>query len=194
MQIGQEPAGSSTWLNSEQATVSAVLEAMETHSWIHLACHGIQDQLEPTKSAFALYDGRLDLETISSLTASKSSSSSLATSDRQGQKNKNNRCLAFLSACQTATGSEQLPEEAVHLAAGMLMAGYKTVLATMWSISDKHAPMVAEDVYRQLSKDSLLQTHEGQAAYALHYAVERLREVVGETSFMTWVPFIHLGV
>ena len=32
--------------------------------------------------------------------------------------------LAFLSACQTATGYEKLPEEAVHLVAGMLAAGF----------------------------------------------------------------------
>jgi CHAT domain-containing protein len=35
-----------------------------------------------------------------------------------------NADLAFLSACQTSTGDEKLPDEAVHLAAGMLAAGY----------------------------------------------------------------------
>jgi CHAT domain-containing protein len=186
-----------TWLNAEQATIGAVTEVMESHNWIHLACHGIQDQAEPTKSAFALYDGRLDLETISSRTIfdSSDSTSPMVLSLDQGKKNKQ-KSLAFLSACQTATGSEQLPEEAVHIAAGMLMAGYTTVLATMWSISDKYAPMVAEDIYRRLmaEDESCLRTHEGQAAYALHYAIGRLREVVGESNFMTWVPFIHLGV
>jgi CHAT domain-containing protein len=38
--------------------------------------------------------------------------------------------LAFLSACQTATGDENLAGEAVYLAAGMLLAGYRGVIAT----------------------------------------------------------------
>jgi CHAT domain-containing protein len=33
--------------------------------------------------------------------------------------------FAFLSACQTATGDEKLSEEAVYLAAGLLLAGYR---------------------------------------------------------------------
>ncbi|KAI0082963.1 hypothetical protein BDY19DRAFT_981531, partial [Irpex rosettiformis] len=51
-----------------------------------------------------------------------------------------NADLAVLSACQTATGDEKLSEEAVHLAAGMLNIGYKSVIGTMWSISDYIAP------------------------------------------------------
>ncbi|CAE6487268.1 unnamed protein product [Rhizoctonia solani] len=47
-----------------------------------------------------------------------------------------NKGLAFLSACQTATGDTNLPDEAVHLASGMLMAGYPSVIATMWSVMD----------------------------------------------------------
>lgn len=42
--------------------------------------------------------------------------------------------FAFLSACQMATGDEQLTEESVHVAAGMLLAGYGSIVATMWSI------------------------------------------------------------
>ncbi|KAJ6529941.1 hypothetical protein DFH09DRAFT_934658, partial [Mycena vulgaris] len=41
-----------------------------------------------------------------------------------------------LSACQTARGAKGLQEESVHLAAGMLLAGYRGVIATMWSIMD----------------------------------------------------------
>ena len=52
--------------------------------------------------------------------------------------------LAFLSACQTAKGDEDLSDEAIHIAAGMLFVG--------WSISDKLAPEVAKDMYEQLSQ------------------------------------------
>jgi CHAT domain-containing protein len=40
--------------------------------------------------------------------------------------------LAFLSACQTARGSERLPDQAVHLAASMLFCGFRSVVGTMW--------------------------------------------------------------
>jgi CHAT domain-containing protein len=42
--------------------------------------------------------------------------------------------LAYPSACHTSAGDEKLSEEAVHLAAGMMAAGYRGVLATMWEI------------------------------------------------------------
>ncbi|KIJ46697.1 hypothetical protein M422DRAFT_249861 [Sphaerobolus stellatus SS14] len=165
-------------LSSEQATVSKVLQEMSQNEWVHLACHGIQNIKHPLKSAFALYDGKLELEAL------------MKTTFKDAQ-------LAFLSACETATGDENLPEEAIHLAAGMLTAGFPSVIATMWSIGDKDAPIVAEAFYSNLlrskrncgQKDSQL-----RAAYALHEAVKELREKVGEKSFIKWVPFVHFGL
>jgi CHAT domain-containing protein len=40
--------------------------------------------------------------------------------------------LAFLSACETAVGTENLPDEAMHLAASLQFAGFRSVVATMW--------------------------------------------------------------
>ncbi|KAJ7121058.1 CHAT domain-containing protein [Mycena epipterygia] len=101
--------------------------------------------------------------------------------------------FAFLSACQTATGALNLEEESVHLAAGMLVAGYQGVIATMWSIMDNDAPQVAADVYEHLFKTS--PPDPTRAAEALHLAVTKLREESGrKKSFFHWVPFIHVGV
>ncbi|KAG8697812.1 hypothetical protein FRC11_014836, partial [Ceratobasidium sp. 423] len=108
-----------------QATTTAVLDAMEKHDWVHLACHAHQNVEDPTKSGFFLHDGTLDLASIN-------------------QRSFKNKGLAFLSACQTATGDEKLPDEAVHLASGMLNAGYASVIATMWSVHDADAPLVAD--------------------------------------------------
>ncbi|KAG8738820.1 hypothetical protein FRC11_001119, partial [Ceratobasidium sp. 423] len=159
-------------LTGDQATTTAVLDAMEQHDWVHLACHAHQNVKDPTKSGFYLHDGTLDLATIS----------------RRSFKNKG---LAFLSACQTATGDEKLPDEAIHLASGMLMAGYPSVIATMWSIKDSDAPFVADKVYGRLMKDGKIGT--GEAGEALHYAVAALRDNVGEKEFARWVPYIHIG-
>lgn len=163
-------------LRAELATVSSVVAGMQKHSWAHFACHALQDTREPTRSAFCLQDG--------SLTLSELITKSFPHAD-----------FAFLSACQTATGAESLSEEAVHLAAGMLAAGYTSVIATMWSIKDDDAPLVADEVYRHLVQNSEIDS--SRAAHALHHAVQRLRnklDASGSQSFLSWVPFIHVGM
>ena len=162
-------------LPGELATVEHVLEGMEERSWVHLACHAVQHRSLPTESAFCLHNGNLTLSKIIT-------------------KSFPNADFAFLSACQTATGDEKLPDEAVHLAAGMLAAGYRSVIATMWSIGDNDAPLIAGEVYQRLlcgpTPDSSL------AAHALHHAVKELRkklEQTGSPGFLSWVPFIHVG-
>ena len=161
-------------LNNTEGTVDAVLEGMETHSWIHLACHGIQNCEDPLNSAFALYDGRLTLGTLMS-------------------KHLPNADLAVLSACQTATGDERLSEEAVHLAAGMLNVGYKSVIGTMWSISDRIAPVVMKKFYEVMA-EQVRAGGELQPAYALHEATKALREKYGVWDFVRWMPFVHFGL
>jgi CHAT domain-containing protein len=164
---------STTLLNRDKGTIAAVLEGMKTHSWVHLACHGIQDSLD---SAFSLYDGKLKLSTLMTR--------SLALPQAE---------LAFLSACQTASGDEELPEEAVHLAAGMLNAGYKSVIGTMWSINDLQAKKVAEKFYSTM-KEQLATGKELRPAYALHEATRHLRMTVGVDEFLQWIPFVHFGL
>ncbi|CAE6433131.1 unnamed protein product [Rhizoctonia solani] len=161
-----------TQLVDSQATTMAVLDAMHEHNWVHLACHAHQNVSDPTKSGFFLHDGTLDLAAIN-------------------QRSFKNKGLAFLSACQTATGDETLPDEAIHLASGMLMAGYPSVIATMWSVVDEDAPFVADKVYGKLMKAGSVGN--GEAGKALHHAVAALREKVGEKEFGRWVPYIHIG-
>lgn len=162
-----------TRLDDQEATVAAVLQRMKKCSWIHLACHGVQDAASPIDSAFLLINGRITLKEIM-------------------QQSFTHTELAVLSACQTAKGDSKLPEEAIHLAAGMLMAGYGSVLGTMWSIRDDDAPIIAGKFYKYLIDRA--GGDAGRAAYALHEAVAHLRGVRGEEEFMRWVPFIHLGV
>jgi hypothetical protein len=50
-----------TRLIDREATVAAVVQYMKECNWIHLACHGVQDNISPTDSAFLLIDGRLTL-------------------------------------------------------------------------------------------------------------------------------------
>ncbi|KAG8788396.1 hypothetical protein FRC12_014640 [Ceratobasidium sp. 428] len=160
-------------LEGSNATVKSVISAMENSSWVHMACHASQNSDAPGTSAFYLHDGPLKLSTIMN----------------QSLKNAE---FAFLSACQTASGDEDLPDEAVHLAAGMLMAGYRTVIATAWSIRDVDAPLIADRVYAHLLLNGRPDSR--RASMALHLAVKELRDKIGENSFVSWVPYIHIGV
>ncbi|KZV67445.1 hypothetical protein PENSPDRAFT_583940, partial [Peniophora sp. CONT] len=168
----------SNWLNDETATVHEVRAVIKQYSWIHLACHGSQNRADVTQSAFHLFDGSLTLADLMGTAADDAE-------------------LAFLSACETAVGDEEIPEESAHLAAGMLAVGFKGVIATMWSIQDADAPIVVEAYYKELLAlrgSGTLGKGETGAAYALHEATRVLRERVGEDRFMRWVPFVHFGI
>jgi CHAT domain-containing protein len=160
-------------LEDREGTKRRVTEAMEDCTWIHLACHGVQRPDEPTKSALILEDGHLTLEEIIKL-------------------NLPNAEFAFLSACQTTTGDENLSEEAVHIAGGMLLAGYRGVVATMWSIQDDLAPEVTNEFYGHIMKDGE-QPDSRKAAEALHMSVQKIRKKEG-LKLMDWIPFVHLGI
>jgi CHAT domain-containing protein len=84
--------------------------------------------------------------------------------------------LAFLSACETAQGDRQQPDQAIHLAASMLYAGFKSVIATMWSMGDVDGPVVAETVYTELLKSAKNGVIDLEVVpYALDLAVRKLR-------------------
>jgi len=167
-------------LDNENATVNQVLDYMEKFSCIHLACHASQDEETPLKSSIHLYDGPLELSKII-------------------KKNLHNADFAFLSACQTSKGDAKLPEEVVHLASGMLAAGYQSVVGTMWSVLDKYGPDLAEFFYKNLLQDKKKAKIDGsQAARALHAATQQLQvqEKIFDSSnsFLAWVPYIHIGI
>jgi CHAT domain-containing protein len=157
-------------LTREEATVDRVLAAMKESNWVHLACHGQQCIGQAMESGLLLQDGKLKLSTVVRESLPKAE-------------------FAFLSACQTAMGDETVSEESAHLAAGMLLAGYRGVIATMWSIGDNDAPKIAEDVYIRILNSGKPKWRE--AAYALHEGVRKLRE--SGAGFISWVPFIHIG-
>jgi CHAT domain-containing protein len=95
------------------ASVGTIFSQLPDLSIIHLACHGRQDLRSPLESALLLEDGDLKVSQIIRMSLPNAS-------------------LAFLSACQTAKGDENLPDEAIHLASSLLFAGFRGVVATMW--------------------------------------------------------------
>ena len=161
------------------ATRQAVLETLSGHAWLHLSCHGVQQPADASLSAFLLQDQPLTLADLAAL--------NLRQTD-----------LAYLAACQTATGDLRLLDEARHLAGALQLVGYRHVLATFWSISDDAAPAMADITYAHLlhpDPDHPTPTDEPQAArapYALHHAITRLRQALPSEP-LTWAPYIHFG-
>jgi CHAT domain-containing protein len=95
------------------ASVEEVVTRLSSASIAHFACQGHQNIRNPLDSFLILENGA-ELKV-----------------SRIMQQSMPNASLAFLCACETAMG-ETLPEEAIHLSAMLLFAGFRGVVATMW--------------------------------------------------------------
>ncbi|KAJ6524706.1 CHAT domain-containing protein [Mycena vulgaris] len=160
------------YLKDQQATVDAVTLQLQECSWIHLACHGVQDLRYPARSRLLLYEGSLELASILQMDLSHAE-------------------FVFLAACQTAMGDAQLVNESFHLGGGFIAAGFRGAIGTLWSMNDADGPLVAESVYHYLFRDGR-QPQASDAAEALQLAVEKLK--AKNVPFEQWIPFIHMGV
>ncbi|KAG9121960.1 hypothetical protein FRC07_001854 [Ceratobasidium sp. 392] len=162
-----------TVLHNSAGCVADIKSMLPAHELLHLACHGKQDKQDPLESAILLFDGNLTLREIIKTPLPSAE-------------------LVYLSACQTATGDIDSPDESLSLAGGFLFSGYRSAVATMWSINDKDGADVAQSFYKHLMK------REGSlamgAALALHCAIKDLRNANPNIDLVRWIPFMCLGV
>jgi tetratricopeptide (TPR) repeat protein len=165
------PATVFTKLASDASTRDAALRALQTNRWIHFSCHGKQDFETPFNSHLAMADAELSLLDIINADLS-------------------NHEFAFLSACQTAVGDEAMPDEMIHLAAGLQFTGVKSVIGTLWTISDVIAYMLVPEFYKEFCAGGVMDCT--KAARALHRGVLALgkKKVPLEERIM----FIHIGI
>ncbi|KAG1718332.1 CHAT domain-containing protein [Suillus lakei] len=161
-------------LSGDAATRAGALEALQCNTWVHLACHGKQDRKQPYYSHFAMRDKPLTLLDIMDNNAPHAE-------------------FAFLSACHTAVGDEETPDEVIHLAAGLQFSGFKSVIGTLWVVDDAVAKHVVEGFYENVFKD----LEEGdmpdctKAAWALNKATYAVKK---EVPLEQRIVFIHIGV
>ena len=165
------PATVFTKLASDASTRDEALRALQTNRWIHFSCHGKQDFETPFNSHLAMADAELSLLDIIHADLSHHE-------------------FAFLSACQTAVGDEATPDEMIHLAAGLQFTGVKSVIGTLWTISDVIAYMLVPEFYKEFCAGDVMDCT--KAARALHRGVLALakKKVPLEERIM----FIHIGV
>ncbi|WP_432837769.1 CHAT domain-containing protein [Dactylosporangium sp. CA-092794] len=157
-------------IDDERATLERVRERMPASQWLHFAGHSRQDLDAPGDTCLHLADGPLTVAGIGALDLPEAQ-------------------LAFLASCESSVGSPSLPDEALHLAGALLVAGFGHVISTRWAVPDAIAARLTGAVYESLcSGDGPLDV--GVAAQALHEAVRSLRH--GQPS-VVWAPYCHTG-
>ncbi|KAJ7141482.1 CHAT domain-containing protein [Mycena epipterygia] len=156
-------------------TVQMILDNIPKATILHLACHGMQDPAKPLESGFIMQDGLLKISQLMSVSHPGA-------------------FMAFLSACETAKGDKTQPDQAVHLASAMLLAGFKSIVATMWSMNDRDGPVVADVIYEQLftQAGNSKYLNPDDVAYALDTAVTKLKQAGAPP--VCWAPYIHIGM
>jgi CHAT domain-containing protein len=163
-----------TTISGDSATRAGALQGLEENTWVHLACHGKQDREQPYNSHFVMKDQPITLLDIM-------------------EKDIPHAEFAFLSACHTAVGDEETPDEVIHLAAGLQFSGFKSVIGTLWEVDDAVAKHVVKAFYENLFKD----LEDGdemdctKAAWALNRATHSVKTKVPLEQRMV---FIHVGV
>ncbi|KAG2343594.1 hypothetical protein BDR05DRAFT_989693 [Suillus weaverae] len=162
-----------TTISGDAATRAGALEALQENTWVHLACHGKQDPVQPYDSHFVMKDEHLTLLDIM-------------------ERDIPNAEFAFLSACHTAVGDEETPDEVIHLAAGLQFAGFKSVVGTLWEVDDAVAKHVVKAFYTNMFEN----LKDGgamdctKAAWALNRATHAVKTKVPLEQRMV---FIHIA-
>ena len=135
--IGECVDGLATFMRIEgkESCIGRAEEELGKHEWVHFACHGLPNEKDPFKSAFALHDGHFAIQRII------------------GCDLKNPE-FAYLSACHTTVGYEGSPDEVIHLASAMQFAGFRSVIGTMWAVDDVQTNKITSVFYKHMVDES----------------------------------------
>ncbi|KAG2075335.1 hypothetical protein BDR04DRAFT_35144 [Suillus decipiens] len=163
------PSISYSEVSGDEGTVSGATQALKTNSWVHFACHGKQDLVQPFDSSFALRDKPLRLSDII-------------------QAELENPEFAFLSACHTAVGDKDASDEVIHLAAGMQFSGFRSVIGTMWAVDDATAHHMVKEFYSAMFSGKINCTNAARALNKASKAVDKDKVPMDQR-----VVFIHIG-
>ncbi|KAG8884456.1 hypothetical protein FRB97_004230 [Tulasnella sp. 331] len=164
-----------TVVEGEECTRDTVLASMKETAWVHFACHGHQHPTEPFRSHFSLHTRALSLTLLDIM-----------------KNNFPHVELAVLSACHSAAGNDLTPDEVIHLTSGMLFAGFRGVVGTMWAMTDHDGPEIAEDIYAWMFRNGPEAVDCRDSATALSKAVRNLRRK--HVPFDRWINFVHYGI
>ncbi|OLF17422.1 hypothetical protein BU204_11650 [Actinophytocola xanthii] len=158
------------------ATHEAVLAALPDHAIAHFACHGLADWTDPATSRLILHDHHTRPFTVADVAKLRLTQAK----------------LAYLSACSTTDTNPQHTDEATHLTAAFQLAGYRSVIGTIWPINDTAAAAITNHVYTHLTNTNASALEPDHAAEALHQAT-RLHRNTHPNQPTQWAAHIHTG-
>src|SRR5262249_1832119 len=139
--IAQLFAGRARKYLGEQATEERAKALDKSTRYVHFACHGYLDERFPLNSALAL--------TIPARPA-EGQDNGLLQAWEIFDNVRIDADLVTLSACNTALGKEMGGEGLMGLTRAFHYAGARSVLATLWAVSDISTPLLMERFYAHL--------------------------------------------
>ncbi|MER5601098.1 CHAT domain-containing tetratricopeptide repeat protein [Streptomyces sp. NPDC002265] len=159
-----------------EPTRDTVLQGLPHHQIVHFACHGYVDLDDLANSQLLLTDYATRPLTVADIRDLNLTAA-----------------LAYLSACNTSVTAPRLADESLHITGAFQLAGYRHVIGTLWPIDDRIATEVAADFYASLTGNGTAQVQTDMTAYALNYAVTRLRARYPNTPTL-WAAYTHTGI
>lgn len=89
--------------------------------------------------------------------------------------------LVVLSACQSSSVDEQLPAESLNLSTGMIAAGARATIGTLWPVPDESSAATMTAFYRELASgrhpQQAFTTHSGPSPASLAGVIRTSRPV-----------------
>ncbi|WP_326702439.1 CHAT domain-containing protein [Streptomyces cyaneofuscatus] len=154
------------------ATRSRVTAELHRHRGLLFVGHSSQDPGDPGRAALYTQDGPLTMREIAALRL-------------------RNADLAYLSSCESALGDPTLPDEALSLAGALQIAGFRQVVANLWSVLDMGAPEITGGFFarRPAISPTAAQGDESPAT-ALHAVLRSARLT---NSPLMWAGYCHTG-
>jgi len=148
-------------------------EPLAQFALIHVAAHGVGDEIEPDRAAIVLYPGDASEDGLWQA--------------REIRQRRLNAESVVLSACETGTGRLQGEEGIMNLARAFLTAGAKSVVASLWDVDDRPTATIMEDFYQHLAKGE-------SVAAALRSSQMNFIQTYGEkASPYLWAGFEVIG-
>jgi CHAT domain-containing protein len=149
---------------NDQATVENLRRLGASARFVHIASHGFFRQDNPMFSGIRLADSYLSLHDLYQFKLPAE--------------------LITLSGCATGLASVAAGDELMGLARGLLQAGAKSLLLSLWNVHDRSATRLVTSFYQHLANGASKTT-------ALSRAMAELRKIQPHPYF--WAPFKLIG-
>jgi len=160
----------STIMLNEEATISNFMGELNKSKIVHIATHGVASKTSFDETGIYLYD-------------SLSNTSFLSFSQIQNNSIKSE--LIVLSACKTSEGKNIKGEGKMSLPYGFIFAGAKSVIASLWNVSDKKTQNIMMSFYSNIINNRL--------SYSEALRQAKLESIKRGDTPLDWSSFIYIG-